>query len=190
MPSKERAQRERALRRAVLAGDEAAWRAWYDESFTGLYAFARWRCAGLRDLAEEVVQETWLTAIRRIRDFDPDRGSFANWLYGIAAHLLLNLFRREDRRNGRRDCRAAQSTTTEPAEADLERREEAERVARALTALPDRYEAVLRAKYLNGRSVQEIASDRDETPKAIESLLTRARQAFRTLFDGQEPSHD
>ena len=33
-------------------------------------------------------------------------------------------------------------------------------------------------------SVQEIASTWDETPKAIESLLTRARQAFRTLFDG------
>lgn len=190
MPSEERVQRERVLRRAVLSGDEAAWRAWYDESFAGLYAFARWRCAGLRDLADEVVQETWLTAVRRIRDFDPDRGSFANWLHGIAAHLLCNHFRREDRRNGRCDRLAAQPATMEPPEADVERREEAERVARALAALPDRYEAVLRAKYLEGRSVQEIASTWDETPKAVESLLTRARQAFRTLFDGQEPSHE
>ena len=57
-------------------------------------------------------------------------------------------------------------------------------------ALPDRYEAVLRAKYLEGRSVQDIASAWDETPKAVESLLTRARQAFRALFDGQESSHE
>src|SRR5207237_4338410 len=102
--------------------------------------------------------------------------------------LLCNHFRREDRRNGRRDRLAAQPATTESAEADLERREEAERVARALATLPDRYEAVLRAKYLEGRSVQEIASTWDETPKAIESVLTRARQAFRTLFDELEPS--
>jgi RNA polymerase sigma-70 factor (ECF subfamily) len=190
MPSEQQVQRERALRRAVLAGDEAAWRAWYDESFAGLHAFARWRCAGLGDLADEVVQETWLIAVRRIRDFDPDRGSFASWLHGIAAHLLCNHFRRENRRNGRHDRLTTQPATMESAAADLERREEAERVARTLTTLPDRYEAVLRAKYLDGQSVQEIASAWNETPKAIESLLTRARQAFRTLFDGQEPSHD
>ena len=190
MPSEQQVQRERALRRAVLAGDEMAWRAWYDECFARLHAFALWRCAGLRDLADEVVQETWLTAVRRIRDFDPDRASFASWLQGIAAHLLRNHLRREDRRNGQRDRLALQPAATESAEADLERREEAERVARALAALPDRYEAVLRAKYLDGQSVQEIASAWGETPKAIESLLTRARQAFRSLFDTQEPSHD
>ncbi len=190
MSSDERVQRERALRRAVLSGDEAAWRALYDESFAGLRAYALWRCASLRDLADEVVQETWLTAVRRIRDFDPERGSFASWLHGIAAHLLRNHFRREDRRNGWRDCLAARAAATETAEADLERREEAERVARALASLPDRYEAVLRAKYLEGRSVQEIAAAWDETAKTVESLLTRARQAFRTLFEEQESSHD
>ena len=66
----------------------------------------------------------------------------------------------------------------------------AERVARALATLPDRYEAVLRAKYLEGRSVQDIASAWDETPKAVESLLTRARQAFRKAYEKSERTHD
>ena len=47
------------------------------------------------------------------------------------------------------------------------------RVARALAALPERYEAVLRAKYLDGQSVADIATAGGETPKAVESLLTR-----------------
>ncbi|HJT76533.1 MAG TPA: sigma factor, partial [Gemmataceae bacterium] len=87
MQSGDRVGRERILRRAVLAGDERAWQTWYDECFDGLYAYVAWRCAGLRDLADEVVQETWLTAVRRVRAFDPDRGPFAGWLCGIAANV-------------------------------------------------------------------------------------------------------
>src|SRR5205807_9855131 len=89
-----------SLRRAVLAGDEQAWRAWYDEAFAGLSAYVRWRCGGLRDTADEIVQETWLTAVKRIRQFDPEHAAFHAWLRGIAANLLRNHFRKEDRRNG------------------------------------------------------------------------------------------
>jgi RNA polymerase sigma-70 factor (ECF subfamily) len=51
-----------------------------------------------------------------------------------------------------------------------------------LVALPDHYESVLRAKYLDGRSVAEIALQRGESEKAVESLLTRARAAFREAY--------
>ena len=91
MPEGDRVWRERGLRSAVLAGDEQAWRAWYEESFAGLDAFVRWRCAGRRDWAEDIVQETWLVAVRRIRSFDPARGSFADWLRGIAANLVRQI---------------------------------------------------------------------------------------------------
>jgi RNA polymerase sigma-70 factor (ECF subfamily) len=181
MHPSDRVRRERGLRGAVLSGDERAWQAWYDEHFADLYGYVLWRCAGLRDHADEVVQETWLTAVRRIRSFDPAQGAFGGWLRGIAAHLLRNHFRKETRRATRHqslddlDAPAAQ-------DAELRRREQAERVARALADLPERYEAVLRAKYLEGRSVAEIAEASGETPKAVESLLTRARQAFREVY--------
>lgn len=182
MHAEDRVAREQALRRAVLAGEEFAWRTLYDESFAGLYAYVLWRCAGLRDRADDVTQETWLTAVRRMRSFDPSVGSFASWLRGIAANVLRNHFRREVRR-----ARRTQSLDTEPVAAVSVEREQAERIAQALNALPEHYEAVLRAKYLDGQSVATIAAQRGESPKAVESLLTRARQAFRQVYHLSEP---
>src|SRR5919201_5949979 len=119
MNPSDRAWRERGLLDAVLAGDERAWRTWYEESFDGLYAYVLWRCAGLRDRADEVVQETWLTAVRRLRSFDPGQGSFAGWLRGIAANLLRNQLRRERRSRPPAPAPAANGAP----EDDLERRD-------------------------------------------------------------------
>jgi RNA polymerase sigma-70 factor (ECF subfamily) len=181
----ERVGRERGLRHAVLAGDERAWQAWYDESFDALYDYVLWRCAGLRDLADDVVQETWLIAVRRIRRFTPEEGPFIAWLRGIATNLLRNHFRRRTRRQ-RLAPLVNGHPLTAPADAALEQRDRAERIARALAELSDRHEAVLRAKYLDGRSVADIAAAWGETPKAIESLLSRARDAFRTAYGNPE----
>src|SRR6516225_793051 len=93
-----RVDRERLLRRAVLAGDEQAWRALYDGACDGLYSYVLLRSGGLRDSADEVTQETWLHAVRRIADFDPVRASFLAWLRGVAANLLKNRIRRDVRR--------------------------------------------------------------------------------------------
>jgi RNA polymerase sigma-70 factor (ECF subfamily) len=186
MQSDERVWREAGLRSAVLAGDETAWRAWYEETFPSLYAYAHWRCAGLRDLTEEIVQETWLTAVRRLRDFRPEQGSFAAWLRGIVANLLRNHWRHAHPRNGTVDRLGDQHPFSPPADAALEQRERAEQIARALAQLADRQEAVLRAKYLDGRSVADIAAEWGESPKAVESLLTRARQAFREAYQPHE----
>ena len=139
-----------------------------------------WRCAGLRDAADEVVQDAWLTAVRRIGRFDPARGDFGGWLCGIAANLLRNHFRRARRERGRRPLK-----DDAPVEKAADR-DRAERVARALALLPERYEAVLRSKYLDGRSVAEIAAAGGETAKAVESLLTRARQAFRDAYGPED----
>ncbi len=182
MQPSDRVWRERGLLSAVLAGDEQAWRTWYVESFDGLYAYVCWRCVGLRDLADDVVQETWLTAIRRIHDFDPGRGSFAGWLRGIAANVLRNHLRRQDRRHGQARALAEGHPSAASVEGALERRELAEGIARTLAGLPEHYEAVLRAKYLDQQSVADIARAQNQTAKAVESLLTRARQAFRQAY--------
>jgi RNA polymerase sigma-70 factor (ECF subfamily) len=176
----DRAWRERGLLQAVLAGDETAWRTLYDDAFERLATYVRWRCGGLRDVADEIVQETWLTAVRRLRSFDPAQGSFAAWLRGIAVNLLRNQFRRDGRRQHRLSA-LAPGPESAP-DAGLEQLEQSERVARALAELPDHYEAVLRAKYLDGLCVADIASERGESEKAVESLLTRARAAFRTIY--------
>src|SRR2546421_10539562 len=190
MPSGDRRWREHGLRSAVLAGDEAAWQPWYDETFPGLYAFVRWRCAGLNDWTDDIVQETWLTAIRRIRAFDPDQGSFADWLRGIAANLVRNQVRKRRPAPSLNGQPAAQNLAVRELAAharvtqsdERQNREQAEQIALALSRLPERYEAALRAKYLDQQSVAQMAEAWNETPKAIESLLTRAREAFRQEY--------
>jgi RNA polymerase sigma-70 factor (ECF subfamily) len=169
-----RAEDERGLRKAVLTGDERAWQTLYDGAFMDLAAYVAWRSAGLRDLADEVVQETWLIAVRRIRAFDPDAGTFLGWLRGIAANVVRSQIRQQRRRSH-----------GELIDGELVSKcpdDQAEQIAIALANLPERYEAVLRAKYLDGGSVAQIASEWSETPKAIESLLSRAREAFRGAY--------
>jgi RNA polymerase sigma-70 factor (ECF subfamily) len=172
-----RVERDRLLRSAVLRGDQRAWQTWIDETFDDLCGYVRWRCGGLRERADEVIQETWLTAARRIRRFDPAKGTFLAWLRGIAGNVLRNHMRRR---------KPAKSLNIDPvAVADqdaAEERERGERITTVLCRLSERHEAVLRAKYLEGLSVVEIAESRGETPKAVESLLARARQGFRGAY--------
>ena len=171
----DRVWRERGLRDAVAGGDAAAWRAWYESEYPPLEGYVLWRCGSSRDLADDVLQETWLTAVRRIRHFDPVAGPFHAWLCGIAANVLRNQLRSRRRRTSRQ----------EPLPPDVGAatdRERAERVAEALAALPERYERVLRMKYLDRLSVAELAAACGETEKAVESLLSRARVAFREAY--------
>ncbi|HJZ94345.1 MAG TPA: sigma-70 family RNA polymerase sigma factor [Gemmataceae bacterium] len=172
----DRVWRERGLHDAVAAGDERAWRAWYEEEYAPLEAYVLWRCAGLRDLADDVLQETWLTAVRRVRHFDPEAGSFHGWLCGIAANVVRNQFRSRRRRLARQEPLPADVAGSIPAPVDRER------VALALVALPERYETALRLKYLDRQSVAEIAAAWGETEKAVESVLSRARAAFREAY--------
>ncbi len=175
-----RAWEERGLREAVIAGDEAAWRRLYGRCFGPLYAHVYYRCGRDVPRTEDIVQECWLTAVKRIRHFDPARGSFEAWLRGIADNVVRNRRRwwaRRDRTElpmadpGRLAAEVPARDTTAPDE-----------VAAVLAALPDTYREVLRAKYAEGRSVAEIAEERVQTPKAVESLLARARKAFREAY--------
>ena len=172
MSSDDRMEQERLLRSAVLAGDQRAWQAWYDQSYEPLCRYVHWRSGGLEDLAEEVVQETWLVAVRRVRRFDPRQGSFLRWLRGIAANVLRNRLRGRVRTGRRQKHLVDEGPSQSSAETELARREH--------------YEAVLRAKYLESASVAQIAKASEQTPKAVQSLLTRARQAFRDKYQGYE----
>jgi RNA polymerase sigma-70 factor, ECF subfamily len=177
--------REVCLRDAVLAGDASAWRTWYEETYSGLEAYVQWRCACLHDLVDDVLQETWLTAVRSMRRFQPELGSFQAWVRGIAANVINNQLRQRSRRQRRQEPLKVEPQCLNGA-ASNETRERSERIAIALAALPEQYEAVLRAKYLEQRTVEQIAGSWNETPKAVESLLTRARAAFRANFGSEE----
>lgn len=169
MDASERQAEEAELRRAVLRGEVHAWRVLYDGSFDVLAAWVRRRVEP--GAVDDVLQETWLTAVRRLRDFDPVRGSFLAWLCGIAMRVGAA--------SSRQAARRPPSLAGEPAAARLG----GVSLAPALAALPESYREVLLAKYGDGRQVADIAAERGVTPKAVESMLTRARTAFREAWD-------
>ncbi|HEX3148754.1 MAG TPA: sigma-70 family RNA polymerase sigma factor [Gemmataceae bacterium] len=175
----DRVWRERGLRDAVAVGDTDAWRAWYEAEYAPLEAYVLWRCGSMRDLADDVLQESWMTAVRRVRRFDPLAGPFQAWLRGIAANVLRNQLRSRRRRDVRQRPIVAGLSRDD---ATVAERERSERVTHALAALPERSELALRMKYLDGMSVAEIAAACAESEKAVESLLTRARAAFREAY--------
>jgi RNA polymerase sigma-70 factor (ECF subfamily) len=176
----DRLGQERRLRAEVLAGDEGAWQALYDAAAVGLRAYVHWRCAGSHDMADDVVQDTWLTAVRRIRTFRPEKGPLTAWLRGIAANLIRNRLRQ------RRHPTSSSSEQIEKRCWHSVADQKSELVAQALAELPAHYEQVLRAKYLDGASVQAIADELGDSPKSVESLLTRARQALREAYQAAE----
>ena len=191
MESNGRIERDRLLRRAVLGGDERAWRVWYEESFDELHAYVLWRCGGRREQADEVVQEAWLAAVRRLRKFDPARASFPVWMRGIATNVLRSRLRKQMSRDRRResvDVEKLADGSGDLRERELRRKQRSNRIARTLSQLPEHYDAVLRAKYMDDLSVAQIATRNGETVKAVESLLGRARRLFREVYqtDGKE----
>lgn len=180
--SEESAARERMLRDAILAGDEEAWKTFYDACFESLHAYVFWRMDRRAQDAEEVIQDCWMTAVRRIRAFDPDKGCFEGWLRGIADGLLSNRSRRESRRRARERSLPGVETPASSGPNPAPRADLAEEIAFTLTALPRKYQEVLRAKYEEELKVAEIARRWGEPEKAVESLLFRARAAFREAY--------
>jgi len=86
-----------ALVREVVGGSEGALAAIYDRHVDAVYATAS-RLTADRQIAEEVVQETFLALWNRAELFDPRVGSLAAWLHTIARNRTVDRLRAAGRR--------------------------------------------------------------------------------------------
>src|SRR6266850_1138974 len=86
-----------ALVREVTAGSESALATLYDRHADAVYA-AACRLTSDRQVAEEVVQETFLALWNRAELFDPSIGSLAAWLHTIARNRTVDRLRAAGRR--------------------------------------------------------------------------------------------
>lgn len=131
-----------------------------------------------------------MIALRRIKTFDPEKGPFVAWVIGIAGRVLQNEQRRwqqRERVEGTSLDGVAEPPSRLPAvDARAGAADLTEHIAVAMSSLPGNYRDVLRWKYHDGRPVNEIAAATGRTPKSVESLLVRAREAFRRAFDALE----
>lgn len=82
------------LLRLLWAGDEQAFTALYRRHQGGVYRFAL-LMSGQASLAEEATQEVFLALLRQSCRYDPARGAFSPYLYGVARNQVLRLLERE-----------------------------------------------------------------------------------------------
>lgn len=176
---------EKALVERMLAGDEAAMEEFADGYFPGLYRFALARLgghAGDTELAREVVQTTVCKALAKLETFRGE-APLLGWLCACCRNEILMAFRKKRRQPRVVELEEDMASDRDPPEGALARKEEVRRVHAALDLLPPRYARALEWKYVERASVKEIAERLRVGAKAAESLLTRARQAFREGYE-------
>lgn len=184
---------DRELVRLMLAGDERAFSEFFAAYFPRIYRFALPRLNRNEDTAKDVVQTTLIKAIRNLASFRGESAMFT-WLCQICRREIADQVRSQRRHAGRvvliedsEEVRLALESIEAPAADDPLRRcdgAELKRLVHAvLDRLPGRYGEALEWKYVEGRSVEEIGDLLGIGHTAAQSLLARARVAFR---DGLE----
>lgn len=182
---------DRSLARQVAGGDQEAFDAFFREYFPRLFRFTLLRVDNDGELAEEIVQRTMCIVVRKMGTFRGEALLFT-WLCQICRNELHAVFRErgaERRADIPIDDHPAVQAALETVAGDDFRPESARRrdeiahfVRVTLEHLPVRYATVLEMKYANGNSVAEIAQRLELSEKAAESVLTRARKAFKERF--------
>ena len=177
----------------MLAGDESAFRHFFATYFPRIYRFALPRLAGDVEATKEVVQASLTKAIRSLAGYRSDAALFT-WLCQICRYQIVDYLRANKRHNDRivliednPELRAALEAVEAPAEDQplqrLDRAETRALVQAVLDRLPARYGDVLEWKYIEGRSVDEIADLLGVGGIAAQSILARARTAFRQALE-------
>ncbi len=146
-----------------------------------LYRWAWVRAEGKAEVAQEVVQRSFLSAFERPGAYDPARGEPWGWLVGLALNHLKAL-RRE---RGFGALRPGQEPAVSPPH-PMEALESREQVRLALTALPPGMQRLLEGHYLEGKPVERLAEEMDLAPSTAWARLAQAREAFRKALKEKE----
>jgi RNA polymerase sigma-70 factor, ECF subfamily len=138
----------------------------------------------LRDekLAEDAVQEGFLTAWRNADRFMPERAKASTWLLTFVHRRSVDLVRREDRRRTEPLPDAIQPVASESAEDDAWLRFERERVQAALRQLPDQQREALELAYYGGFSQSELAERLGQPVGTIKSRMFAGLARLRELL--------
>lgn len=179
-----------ALARRLLAGDEAGFEEFFTAYFPRLYRFALARL-GNEDAAEEVAQSVMITAVRKLHTYRGDAAMFT-WLCALCRREVFAWLEHagrtptialvEDQPDVRTALEAMAALSSDDPESSMRREELSRLVHVTLDHLPGRYGDALEWRYIQELSVKDIAARLGIGYKATESLLSRARQAFRESF--------
>lgn len=167
---------------ATLTGDQSAFQELVERYQGRMFALTRRYTRNAVEI-EDIVQDTFLKAFRRLDTFD-HRSSFYTWIYRIATNTILDLLKRR----GRSPIQAMEdpevigeiAPVDAPAPtADLEAQEITEITQEVLAELPDIFRSVLVMREFDGMAYQAIADTLGISIGTVESRLFRARARFK-----------
>ena len=177
---------ERELVAAVIDKDRKATAEFVARFADPVHAYVRHRLAPRTELADDLVQEVFLAALKGLPSF-AGRSSIRSWLLGIARHKVEDHYRASLRRSETvvelNDDSALVPVELPQFDALMDHAKLKEKTRRVLSQLPDAYSYALLWRYWEKRSVREIAAETGRTEKAGERLLARARTQFRRLWE-------
>jgi RNA polymerase sigma-70 factor (ECF subfamily) len=182
---------DRDLVRRLLAGADRAFDLFIDEYYPRLYRFAYPRVGSDRDSAQDVVQGTFEKVIPKLASYRGEAPLFS-WLCTFCRYEIAAYWRQRGKAAPElslaEDAPAVQAALASLAALadgpeDIAARRQLARLVRVtLDHLPLHYGNALDWKYIQGLSVREVAGRLGISEKAAESVLTRARRAFRDGF--------
>lgn len=187
---------DRKLVARMLAGEKRAFDEFFNTSAQRLTAFATRRSGLDAASLEDVVQNALIKAIRRLASYRGEAALFT-WLSEICRHELADVRRKAARQPvhvslfepGTTEVAVTQLLAPEHLEpvAELNTEQRRAAVMRVMGSLPEHYAVALEAKYGDGLAVQDIARLLGLTIVATQSLLARAREAFREQWRESAP---
>ncbi len=143
----------------VHDGDARAFEVIFDRHGDVAFSLA-YRMCGRRSVAEDIVQEAFLSLWRSSVRYDRGRGSVRSWVLGVVHNRAIDAFRRDAVRITRTvgdESIAERMPAPDRTDAEVERRDEARQVRTALQDLPPDQRQVIELAYFSGFSHSQIA---------------------------------
>jgi RNA polymerase sigma-70 factor, ECF subfamily len=154
-----RALTDEALMQRVDRADPVAFEVIFDRHGGAAFSLA-YRMSGLRTIAEDIVQETFLSLWRRGGRYDAARGGVRSWVLGAVHNKAIDSFRHETATTSRdvsEDAVLAELVAPDRTDAEAVRRAEAREVRGALDRLPTEQRHVIELAYFGGFTHSQIA---------------------------------
>jgi RNA polymerase sigma-70 factor (ECF subfamily) len=175
------------LMQLVRENDSAAFAVVYERHTTAAFSLA-FRMCGKRALAEDVVQEAFLSLWRSGARYDSTRGSVRTWVLGIVHNRAIDALRRgvvQDRGWVSDEGIEEQLEASERTEHEVGRRDEAREIRAALVELPPDQSRVIELAYYGGFTHSEIARMLDTPVGTIKGRMRLGLQKMRSQLSSE-----
>lgn len=182
--------RDRDLLHRLVNGDEEAFRGLFARYAPSAKALAV-RVLRQSNLAEEIVQEAFMSVWKNPHAYDAGRGSVKAWLMGMVHHRAVDLVRREESHRRRALASIPDALDEEADHADEVARQiglpdERRQVRAALEKLPDEQRTVLTLMYFSGLTQSQVAERLELPLGTVKSRTLLGMRKLRSLLEGLE----